>query len=274
MEPGRSLGLRLLLGGPPLLALLTLAALAAWRVHTAPLAPPVPGPAGGLRATPGLLLLTPTEVDLGCVEPTSRHEVPLAWRREGVGALRLLAQDLGCGCLGLEGLPSTFPEGSCGSARLTLAASRESGPVESYVRVVLDVPPPQDVVRVCVRAFVGRGVVVRPAGLDLGRRTGEGRAASSFEVHLPPGADAAGVAVEVLGWPGTVRVEPSRRRGRNGPDLVLDSSFPGAPGAVTGALRVRTASAGEAVVPLRAEVVAVAPSVSAPSARPGPSPPW
>lgn len=265
--------MRLLPSGLPLLALLTLAALAAWRVSPAPLAQPVLSPAGGPRAAPGLLFLEPPALDLGVVAPASRHETRLAWRREGAGPLRLLAQDLGCGCLGLTGLPEVLPQGGSGSATLTLGASVEPGPIDTYVRLVLDRPAPDDVLRVPVAAYVGRQMVVRPAWLDLGRRTPASRSAARFAVHLPPGADPAEVAVEVVGWPGVVRVERSPLRGRRGPDLVLDSTFPARPGALTGALAVRTPGAGEALVSLRAAVVEPA-RLSAGGSRPGPCPPW
>jgi hypothetical protein len=196
------------------------------------------------------------EVDLGCVELGSRHDVDVAWHRTGRGPLRVLATRTGCGCLGFTGLAGTLPEDASGTARLTLAVSLEPGPVETSACVVLDVAPPDDVLRLRVRAFVGRAVVVRPAWIDLGRLLAGSRVAQRLAIHLPPDADAAGAVTGTLAqWPGTVRTEPAVRFGQRGPDLVLDTVLPGAAGEVAGALVVRTQGAGETVVPLRVQVV-------------------
>lgn len=248
--------------GLPLLALLSVAALAPLRVPLeAPRCPAVPSPVDGPPAVPGLLLMESAaaqtvEVDLGRVEPGSHHEVEVAWRRTGRGPLRVLATRTGCGCLGFTGLAGTLAEGASGAACLTLAASVEPGPVDTSACVVLDVAPPGDVLRLRVRAFVGRAPVVRPAWLDFGRRLAGSRVVHRLAVHLPPdgeGADA--VTAALVAWPGTVRTEPAARLGQRGPDLLLDTVLPGAAGEVAGALVVRTPGAGETVVPLRVQVV-------------------
>jgi hypothetical protein len=167
----------------------------------------------------------------------------------------VLAVHTGCGCLALRDLPAVLPEGARGSARAVLAAPNEPGPVDASVRVVLDLPPPEDVLRVRLVAYVGRTVAVRPGWLDLGRRPVGARVSSRLDVHVPPGADPEGVVAEVTDWPGTVRLEPAAFAGRRGPDLVLESVVPARPGRVVGALRVRTRDAGEVVVALRAEAV-------------------
>lgn len=214
----------------------------------------VPSPEGGLPAAPGLLL-EPRDIDLGCLEPGARREVALAWRREGLGPVKVLAVESGCGCLGLTGLPCALPEGAAGTALLVLKAGADPGPIETTTRVVLNLPPPADVLRVRLRAYVGRNVVVRPAWLDLGLRTAASRAPSRFAVHLPPGVQASEVNVHLASWSGTVRCDPPVLLSQRGPDLFLDSAFPAEPGPLTGALVVRTVSAGETVVPLRAQVV-------------------
>jgi hypothetical protein len=257
--------MRLTPRGLPLLALLTLAAFATSRVlPTAPRVRSVLSPVDGPPAAPGLLLI-PDRVDLGCVEPGLRHEVPATWRRTGPGPVTVLATHTGCGCLGLTGLPSVLPEGASGSAVLALVASSDPGPIDTSVRVVLDVAPPSDVLRVRVCAYVGRSVVVRPAWLDLGRRPPGTCATSRFAVHVPPGVDPAEVEATLESWAGTLRLEPAALRSQSGPDLVLDSALPGVAGPVTGALVVRTRSAGAVVAALRAHVAGPSPPAQAPA---------
>jgi hypothetical protein len=217
---------------------------------------PAPTPLDAVA--PACLIVEPPELDLGLVDPGGAVELSLTWRRAGAGTLRLLATRTGCGCAALRDLPMRFEAGSRGRAGLSLRIPSEPGPLEVPVRLVLDAPPPHDVLTLRVRAFVGTLAVVRPGWLDLGRRSPGSRVPATLEVHLPPGA-APDVTWDLIAWSGTVEALPASRAGRQGPDLRLESAFGPRPGPVAGALRIDTA-AGSVLVPLRAEVVATAPA--------------
>ena len=215
----------------------------------------------GESTGPPRLRVEPVTLDLGRVEPGSEHEGALTWWREGSGELRRLGLVSGCGCAAWLDAPSEMPVGARGRARVALRAPTEPGPVVVVLRVVTDAPPPFDVSAVTVRAYVGTRAVVRPCSLDQGPRTLGSRTERVLGVHLPPGAGER-LEADLVGWPGAVRVVAPVVRGQRGPDLVLTSEFEGPPGPREGALRVRTADAGEVVVPLRALVVT--PRVSGP----------
>ena len=258
--------------GLPTLALLTAvllaAALATWRALPAPQARSVPlaSDPGGLP--PGLVLERET-LDLGCLEPSERREIPLAWRRVGPGDLRVLALRTGCGCAALLDLPTSLPAGAHGTLRAVLHAPSDLGPLDIPLRIVTDARAPHDVTTLRVRAFVGDRLVVRPAYLDLGRRSSGASVNTRLCVHLPPQAEGP-VEASLVSWPGGVRVVRAAMHAQHGPDLLLDTSCAGAPGPRVGLLRVRASGGGEIAVPLRADIVA--PSLSPVQAAP-PAPP-
>lgn len=253
--------------GQTLLALLTLAALAVWRASGTHGDRSVRG-AGGGDVPPPALRLEPRTLDLGCVPPGTRHELVLGWARVGRGPLRVLGTHTGCGCLGLCGLPDVLPEGASGSLTLTFAAPSAPGPASTQARVVLDAPPPDDVLRITLEAFVGERLVAEPACLALGRRSLGGAFTQRFAVALPPQARAATVTAALVGVEGTCLVEPSPLRSQHGPDVLVTLRLPAQAGTVEAALTLAAPGAGTCVVPLSAVVVAVAPPRDAPTQGP------
>jgi hypothetical protein len=251
------------------LALLTavplVAALATWRALPAPQARSVPLVPDAADARPGLTLALET-LDLGCLEPLERHEIPVAWRRVGPGDLRVLALRTGCGCAALCDLPTTLPAGAHGTLRVVLHAPGDHGPLDIPLRVVTDARAPGDVSTLRVVAFVGDRIVVRPAYLDLGRRSAGAGVSTRLCVHLPPGAQGP-VEASLSGWPGDVRVVRAAMHAQRGPDLLLDTACTAPPGPRAGLLRVRAAGGGAVAVPLRMDV-AVPPVPRAPPAPP------
>lgn len=257
--------MRPLLRGLTLLALLTGAALAAWRVPWACGARSARSAGSGPPAAPALLL-TPDRLDLGRVEPGSRQEVEVAWRFTGEAPVAVLATATGCGCLGWQGWPAVLPAGGEGRARLSLRASDRPGPMDSAARLVLDLPAPGDVVRVRVRAYVGEAAVVRPESVDLGLRSPGASVPVRLSVHLPPGREREAVSATLAPWEGSVRVERAALLDQRGPDLVLSLTLPDAVGATTAVLTLAVGGRAEACVPLRAEIVHP-PSPRAPGPR-------
>ncbi len=167
----------------------------------------------------------------------------------------MLALRTGCGCAALLDLPTTLPAGAHGTLRVVLHAPADLGPLDIPLRVVTDAVAPDDVSTVRVRAFVGERLVVRPAYLDLGRRSAGASLLTRLCVHLPPEVEGP-VEASLVGWPGDVRVVRAAMHAQHGPDLLLDTACTGPPGPRVGLLRVRASGGGEVAVPLRAEVVA------------------
>lgn len=242
-----------------------LAACVVWRASVAPGLRPVHR--RGVGGPPPALVIAPASVQLGSVPPGSRHEVRLGWARRGPGAVRVLGTGTGCGCLGLTGLPASLPEGAAGVLALTLAAPSRPGPVRSSVHVVLDLPPPDDVLRVPLEAYVGEQLVAAPPVLDLGRSRPGRRVQARLSVHLPPAARGAPLAVRLVGLAGAARARPSPLGG-DAAEVHLDLLLPEAPGPVEGALALEAPGAGACLVPVTARVEPGGAAGGAPSTGP------
>lgn len=226
------------------------AALVAWR-RSCPAAPRPADPSSATAppAAEGALAFETTEVDLGRLAPGESRRVEVPWQRVGAGVLRVREVVPGCGCVVARGLAGALEAGSQGVLAIDVAGRPRKGPFSETVRVLVD-RPPDDVVTLRVRGFVGDEAVVSPGALVVGPvRPGE-RVVRWVTVRAPPGQPPPPVDALLAGICGTVRGLPPGRKGAVGWDLEVTLVAPSHPGRFAGALAVRVAEATLASVPI------------------------
>jgi hypothetical protein len=227
-----------------------------WGIVTAAVQRRSPGPpaADPRVAIARGLAFAPTSRDLGTVEAGRASRVSFAWRWAGPGDLRVLSVETGCSCVVAAGLPGVIPEGASGTLVLDVAGRTRPGPFAVQARVVTD-RPPDDVVRVEVRGFVGSAVAVDPPAIDLGRVAAGAEVVRSVTVRPPPGRDLGGVLASLEDVGGTCTVRPPAREGVVGADVRVVLRVPAHAGPFHGHVEVRAAREGVWRVPVRGDAV-------------------
>ena len=215
--------------------------------------PPARAPAGVGVADPrpalgegSSLLFEPSEVDLGRLAAGEARRVEVPWRRVGAGALRVRQVVTGCGCVVAQGLEGALPEAASGVLLLDLAGRARAGPFAETVRVLTD-RPPDDVITVRVRGFVGGDTLVSPPSLVVGPVHPGESLVRWLTVRAPPGLPATGrgapdVDAQFVGLAGTVRGLPPARPGAVGWDLEVTLTTPTARGPFAASLELRVGS--------------------------------
>lgn len=233
-----------------LLLLLIFAAFVAWRRSRDAAAPPAsfsPGAApfdaeGRERGPPwggdAPLAFERDLVDLGVLSVGEGRSAPVRWRRRGTGPLKVRAVRTGCGCVVAGGLPDVVPEGAEGVLTVEVRGRTMPGPFTHVIHVVTD-RPPDDVLRLVVRGFVGDAVVVAPGTFSLGSVPPGAVVDRAVTVRPPPDADAKDVAATFVGVEGDWQVTEPLERGAHGADVLLAFFAPIAPGPFSGEVEIR-----------------------------------
>jgi len=268
-----------------LLSSLSLVVLAAFRSGV--LAWGVGQAAGG---PPGLVFDQPA-LDLGRIPASKSFEVSLPWHRTGAGSLRVLGVRSDCGCALARGPSGRLRAGAKGNVLVRLAARKQHGPFSLAVRLYSDGAPPADRVLARVRGYVETPLGLRPARLDLGRRTAGSSIERQVRVSWVPSTDLfalAGVSrptclagssplspgsslrVTVAGIDGHGRVEPPATGDLPGCELSLSLRAPDQGGPFRGEARLLLADRVIATVPLSGTVEPR--RETPPQERPAPSP--
>ena len=229
------------------------------------------GKAGaGPLGPPGLVFDQPA-LDLGRIPASKSLEVSLPWHRTGAGSLRVLGVRSDCGCALAKGPSGRLEAGAKGIVTVRLGARKQRGPFSLAVRLYSDGAPPADRVLVRVRGYVETPLALRPARLDLGRRTAGSSIERQVQVSWVPSTDLFALAggsrptspggssplspgsplrVSLVGIDGHGRVEPPATGDLPGCRLVLSLSAPLRSGSFRAEARLMLADRVIATVPL------------------------
>jgi hypothetical protein len=123
------------------------------------------------------------------------------------------------------------------------------------VRVITD-RPPDDVVRLVVRGYVGSTAVVAPASLALGVGAPGAWVERTATVRTPPRVGYADVEVSFVGLDGDFEVTEPAERGAHGCDVTLLFAAPFAAGRFSGRVDIHVGREGTWRIPVWGEVAA------------------
>lgn len=195
---------------------------------------------------------------LGRLAPRATRSISLAWRFEGPRPVRVLAMDTTCACATLTGLPAMLRPGAAGTLTLRVRAPARVGPFRTRVRILLDVPAPDDVLERIFEGFVEAAFVLRPDRIVLHRQYAGDEVVRRITVR---DADALGdslrkqMTCRLVGLPGHARPDAATDGDPRGVTVHVRLRMPEQAGTLAAAVEVFHPRVGWRRIPITGEVV-------------------